>query len=282
MLNQYIVIGVGTIACNCALILKNRGLCPLMIESRKGSSISSENFCSKNEISYKNLNKMELTDYLNNITESTLIVSASNRYIFPKEIIDKENLLLINFHGSLLPKFPGRNAEAWAIFEEESIGGISWHLVVPEIDAGKILIQMETSISIKTTSFSLLREYTKLATDSFDSIIDTLNLEIKKEIKKTSKELTLYYSWQKPNNGELNLGWNHNKISAFLRSMDYGPLETLGLVWFEFNGNKYQVKKYKMSETLETKNSFDLTNSGQTFILNKGNIEFILDKLVKI
>lgn len=245
MFNQYIVIGVGTIACNCALILKNRGLSPIMVESRKGSSISSGNFCSKNEISYKNFNKEELTDYLNSLTETTLIVSASNRYIFPKEIIDKENLLIINFHGSLLPKFPGRNAEAWAIFEEESIGGISWHVVVPEIDAGEILMQMETPISEKTTSFSLLREYTKLATDSFDRILDKLNIEINKEIKQTSKELSLYYSWQKPNNGELNLGWNENKISAFLRSMDYGPLETLGLVWFEFNGTKYQVKKIK-------------------------------------
>jgi methionyl-tRNA formyltransferase len=282
MFNQYIVIGVGTIACNCALILKNRGLSPIMIESRKGSSISSENFCSKNEISYKNFNKEELADYLNSVSETTLIVSASNRYIFPEEIIDKENLLLINFHGSLLPKFPGRNAEAWAIFEEESIGGISWHVVVPEIDAGEILIQMETPISRKTTSFSLLREYTKLATDSFDRILDKLTIEINKEIKQTSKELSLYYSWQKPNNGELNLAWNESKISAFLRSMDYGPLETLGLVWFEFNGIKYQVKKYKMSESLELKNSFNLTNSEQTFILNKGNLEFILDKLEKI
>jgi methionyl-tRNA formyltransferase len=282
MFNQYIVIGVGTIACNCALILKNRGLSPIMIESRKGSSISSENFCSKNEISYKNFNKKELTDYLNSVLETTLIVSASNRYIFPKEIIDKENLLIINFHGSLLPKFPGRNAEAWAIFEEESIGGISWHVVVPEIDAGEILIQIETPISRKTTSFSLLREYTKLATDSFDRILDKLTIEINKEIKQTSKELSLYYSWQKPNNGELNLAWNESKISAFLRSMDYGPLETLGLVWFEFNGIKYQVKKYKMSESLELKNSFNLTNSEQTFILNKGNLEFILDKLEKI
>jgi hypothetical protein len=141
---------------------------------------------------------------------------------------------------------------------------------------------MEIPISRKTTSFSLLREYTKLATDSFDKIIDTLNIEIKKEIKRTSKELSLYYSWQKPNNGELNLAWNESKISAFLRSMDYGPLETLGLVWFEFNGIKYQVKKYKMSESLELKNSFNLTNSEQTFILNKGNLEFILDKLEKI
>ena len=58
-----------------------------------------------------------------------------------KELID--NKLIINYHNSLLPKHPGRFAEAWSIFEEDKKSGITWHLVVPEVDKGKIILQKD-------------------------------------------------------------------------------------------------------------------------------------------
>ena len=64
--------------------------------------------------------------------------------------------------------------------------------------------------------------------------------------------------------------------------MDYGLLLTLGLVWFKFNEEKYQVNKYKITELTSDNNYLELTNMGQTLTLCKGKMEFTLNKLEKI
>lgn len=81
-----------------------------------------------------------ITEIVNNI-KSNIIFSINNVYIFTKDLIDKH--FIINYHNSLLPKHPGRFAEAWAIFEEEKKTGITWHIVVPKVDKCKIILQKD-------------------------------------------------------------------------------------------------------------------------------------------
>lgn len=190
------------------------------------------------------MGKLELTDYLSALTKQTLIVSASNRYLFPKEIIEKENLIIINYHGALLPHYPGRNAECWTIYEGNTQGGLTWHMVTPEVDAGDILIQKATEITDKTTSFSLLRTYSNLAIEGFCEILpDVLKGDIKPLSQIGARE-QVKYSWMKPNDGILNLDWDYRQISCFLRAMDYGPLEVMGKPKIVIDGNERIITKY--------------------------------------
>ena len=190
------------------------------------------------------MGKLELTDYLSALTKQTLIVSASNRYLFPKEIIEKENLTIINYHGALLPHYPGRNAECWTIFEGNTQGGLTWHLVTPEVDAGDILIQKTTEITDKTTSFSLLRTYSNLAIAGFcEILLPVLRGEVIPQRQIGERE-QLRYSWMKPNGGFLNADWDYRQIGCFLRAMDYGPLEVMGKPKIVIDGNERIITKY--------------------------------------
>ena len=197
------------------------------------------------------MGKQELTDYLSALTKQTLIVSASNRYLFPKEIIEKENLTIINYHGALLPHYPGRNAECWTIYEGNTQGGLTWHLVTPEVDAGDILIQKATEITDKTTSFSLLRTYSNLAINGFCEILPSvLSGDIKPQRQVGERE-QVRYSWMKPNNGILNIDWDYRQISCFLRAMDYGPLEVMGKPKIVIDGNERIIRRYELATTEE-------------------------------
>ncbi|MCG9881071.1 MAG: hypothetical protein MH472_10780 [Bacteroidia bacterium] len=268
---QAIVIGTGTIANNCAKLLKSKGVSISLIESRAGQAEITKQFCQNNEIEYFCLAKEEITKWLSQINENALIVSASNRYLFPESVITNPNLIIINYHSSLLPDFPGRNAEAWAIYYGKSNGGITWHKVVEKVDAGDLVIQKEIPITHKTTSFMLLREYTKIAFAAFEEIVDDLLANDIRYYKQKQKDaVKLFYSWERPNNSICDFSWSGEIISRFLRAMDYGPLFLLGPIFINFEGQKYSCDKFKIN-LVEHKN--EIIN----YISSENKIELVKD-----
>ena len=52
---------------------------------------------------------------------------------------------------------------------------------------------------------------------------EPVKIEEPKQKEKT-KEISYHKSWERPNGGYLDLGWRAEKISAFLRAMDYSIL----------------------------------------------------------
>lgn len=274
------VIGTGAVANSCALCVKKAGEDVELIESRPATVPTCKQFCEKQDIAYQQLSGDNLKTYLLALNEQTLIISAANRYLFPKEAVEKDNITIVNYHGALLPKHPGRNAEAWAIYEGDKEAGITWHYVVSDVDAGNILIQKSTPITEQTTSLSLLRINSKLALEGFEEIFPGLLAGTIKGIKQ-SERFAIHYSWMKPNDGFLDLNWNVAKISSFLRAMDYGMLQTMGEPQLVFCGETYSVEKYKiMSKPLS--GALTCFNQDTTSLtINKDNTEIIL-KLKKL
>ncbi len=247
MIRHSIVIGTGGVANFCATELRKRGCDVSFVESRANGVGTSEVICRRKGIPYECLGKAPLTARLMSIDDETLVVSASNRYLFPESVLTKQNLLVVNYHGALLPKYPGRNAEAWAIFNCESEGGITWHKVVKDVDAGEILVQKSVPITEKTTSLSLLRDYARIAQQGFAEIVDGLLSGEPPSSMQVGERGEVLYSWMKPNNGVLDLAWSGKKIGAFLRSFDYGPLQTLGKAVLNCDGERYSIDGYAIA-----------------------------------
>ena len=273
MLKSAIVVGTGGVANFCAGELLKRGVAVSFIESRSDGVGTSEAICRKKGIPYECLGKESLTARLLAIEDDTLVVSASNRYLFPEQVLAKPNLLVVNYHGALLPKYPGRNAEAWAIFNCESEGGITWHKVVKDVDAGEILIQKAVPIRENTTSFSLLREYAKSAQQGFAEIIDGLLSGNCRTMKQVGERGDIMYSWMKPNDGMLDLSWSGRKISAFLRAFNYGPLKVLGDPRVLIDGRLHTVEEYLISNAAISADVCDSTSrSNNTCVVCKDGL----------
>lgn len=69
---------------------------------------------------------------------------------------------LVNIHPSLLPKYPGTNTHQRALDAQDQWHGASIHFVVPEVDAGPIILQGQLSIGSDDTSDSLQQRIHKI------------------------------------------------------------------------------------------------------------------------
>lgn len=262
--SKAIVIGKPQLAAICADILACAGLETEFFTVISSGEINSAEVISKKlqtiarrgqSVRNQAIGKEALERKLLSEESSTLIVSAMNSWLLPAEILAKENLTAINHHGSLLPRHPGRHAQAWCIFEQDVSSGITWHFIVPQVDSGDIIMQRELPLTQDTTALSLLKMQSKAAVEAFRMFLPNLLMGDCPRVCQNGPRGKMHYSWERPNDGILNLDWTLDKISAFLRAMDYGILAYLGSPVVFANGKKYMWKKYMIEESTGESNS---------------------------
>ncbi|MBI3840522.1 MAG: phosphoribosylglycinamide formyltransferase [Thaumarchaeota archaeon] len=70
-----------------------------------------------------------------------LVLLAGFMKVLPASFVELYRGRIMNIHPSLLPAFPGLNAQGQAIDRGVKVSGCTVHFVVPEVDAGPIIIQ---------------------------------------------------------------------------------------------------------------------------------------------
>ncbi|MEP5938507.1 MAG: phosphoribosylglycinamide formyltransferase [Erythrobacter sp.] len=90
------------------------------------------------------------------------IALAGYMRIMSDEFVARWEGRMLNIHPSLLPKYRGLHTHARALEAGDSHGGVSVHLVTPELDAGEVLGQTKVAIQTGDTPDSLA-ERVKLA-----------------------------------------------------------------------------------------------------------------------
>ncbi|MHB1483642.1 MAG: formyltransferase family protein [Saccharofermentanales bacterium] len=272
-----IVIGTSTIAFKCIELLNNY-LPVESIEYQYMDFSPLQRLCSNISVPFRRMNIGALHDYLLNITENILIVSAFNTYIFPPDIVNKKNIRIVNYHNSLLPKYAGRNAEAWVIYMQEKETGITWHRVSNIVDGGEILCQEYIILDDYITSLQLLKIQHELAFLSFKRILLSI-LSDENGYPQNENALDYYNSNKVPGDGEINLNWSIKKICSFLRSFDYGSLNLLGMPFIIIDGYKYCWKKYKWIDTFSSIKENVLTMNKNSIIIFGNNASIILQDI---
>jgi formyltetrahydrofolate-dependent phosphoribosylglycinamide formyltransferase len=98
------------------------------------------------------------------LIESNIELIVLNGYmrILTPEFVKKWKGRLINIHPSLLPKYPGANAQRDALDDGAKITGCTVHLVDEGVDTGEILAQSEVPIFDGDT-IEILQERVKIA-----------------------------------------------------------------------------------------------------------------------
>ncbi|MFC2075299.1 phosphoribosylglycinamide formyltransferase [Bdellovibrionota bacterium] len=80
-----------------------------------------------------------------------LIVLAGYMRIVPKEIVDRFYGKMINIHPSLLPSFPGLEAQQQALDYGVKVTGCTVHFVDPEVDSGPVILQHSVPVENQET-----------------------------------------------------------------------------------------------------------------------------------
>lgn len=248
---KIIVIGYGKIAGDILEYIINRqkeyGFSVAFIEHEVHTFGVTEKICRENGVPFTRIEeKQKLAAHLCAEPEKTLIVSASNNFLFPKALVEKENITIINFHNALLPDYPGRNAPSWVIFAGEKESGITWHYVTAGIDAGNIIIQKRCEIGADTKAFELAGKLMELAFEAFaECFDDVVREQARTKVQHFGTGRRMYRSYEVPADGFFELTEEPAYIYRLLRSMDYGKNGIFPPAQTEIRGKRAEILRYR-------------------------------------
>lgn len=245
MFDKIYLIGNGRVADDCLRILAKRQDPVEYIEVFAEKFTFTEKLCERLKIKLRRFDKNEIREFLLNIEERTLIISAHNSYIFPPEVCMKDNITIINLHIAYLPEYRGMNPTTWAIYNQEAYAGVTWHTVSSKIDNGKIITQKKVPITEDDTAMSLMLRCFKEGIILFEEHIDSFISDSFSTFVPENSNTRLYLSKELPNDGYIDNSWDFAKTYAFLRSMDYSGANLMRLPRVVNNNGKiYEITKY--------------------------------------
>lgn len=217
------------------------------IEHEVHSLSITEKICAENEIPfYRITDKKELADYLDKIAERTLIISASNNFLFPASLVEKKHITIINFHNALLPEYPGRNAPTWVIYMGDQETGITWHYVTAGVDEGSIIIQKRCEIGDDTKAYELTEHLMALASEAFrESFADVMAESVNARPQGFDPKRKMYRSYEVPANGFFELTDSPENIYRLLRSVDYGKNDIFPPMHTMIDGKEAEILRYR-------------------------------------
>lgn len=248
---RIIIIGYGKVAGEILSYVKERqkdfGYRISFIEHEIHPFSVTEKVCKENDVPFLRIeNKKELTGYFLKVQEKTLIISASNNFLFPGTLVEKENITIVNFHNALLPDYPGRNAPSWVIYAGEKTTGITWHYVTAGVDEGNIIIQKECKIGADTKAYELAEQLMNLAYEAFVESFDAVMEErVNAKPQGFAANRKMYRSYEVPSDGFFEMERTPEEIYRLLRSTDYGKNDIFPRMQTVVNGKRVEILRYR-------------------------------------
>jgi len=83
------------------------------------------------------------------------LFSINNRFVIAKELLQRIEMLAINYHDSLLPAYAGLYATSYALLDAQKVHGISWHRIDTGIDTGTVLARASLPVAPDSTAEAL-------------------------------------------------------------------------------------------------------------------------------
>ena len=168
-----------------------------------------------------------------------LIIVVAYGKILPKRLLDLEDILFINVHASLLPKWRGAAPIQRAIMNMDVETGVSIMKIAPELDAGPVLIQSKIKIA-KETNYEELSD--KISELGAKLILDTLKIIKNKRVNFVEQNDSKATYAKKIEKTETRLNWNDDaeKVIAKINAFNPNPG-----CWFEHNRVRIKIIKAK-------------------------------------
>ena len=104
------------------------------------------------------------------------VFSIANLSVLPAAVWRSATQGAANFHDSLLPRYAGLNAPAWALLAGETQHGVTWHAITDRIDEGDIYVQSTFDIDEDETALTLNAKCFEAGIASFVELIEQIEV----------------------------------------------------------------------------------------------------------
>ena len=204
--------------------------------------------------------------YIESFKADLAVVVAYGK-ILPTEILKLDNLLFLNIHASLLPRWRGAAPIQRAIMNMDKETGISIMKITHKLDAGPVMLK-EKMIIEKNDNFSSLSK--KLSILASKLIISSLNIVEKKTVNFIDQDETMVTYAKKINKEELKINW---KDSARALVAKINGLSTSPGVWFKHNN--VRIKIIKALENEKSGSNGEILDENLTVACGKNSIKIL-------
>jgi len=142
------------------------------IDTAKASSIPVEIF-NKDDYSKRREMDLAIKEKLDSYGIELIVLAGYMLLIKGKELL--ESYRIINIHPSLLPKYPGVDAQKQAYEAGEKISGVTIHFVDAGLDSGPIIYQEEVDISRCKSADEAAAKILKVEHSAYAKVIDSFS-----------------------------------------------------------------------------------------------------------
>ena len=148
------------------------------------------------------------------------LFSIVNYRILPPGLLRTPSKLAVNYHDGPLPRYAGLYATTWALLNQETVHGVTWHVMEERPDAGDIIKQAAVRVTPTDTAASLNLKCFLAAARSFRILLTELNDGV---LVRTPQDLTgrSYFGRHTPL-PEIDPSWPPERIDAYRRALDFG------------------------------------------------------------
>src|SRR5258705_894974 len=214
-----VIIGEGALLIPCAEIL--------LRQNQEIQAIVSANEAIQEWAREQNIRWVSRQDeVLSSMEERSFdfLFSIANLSVIPPRILAMPRRGAINFHDGPLPRYAGLHATTWAILNQETSHGVTWHEMKETVDAGPIRKQSVFALAPDDTACTLKRKCFKAGIDSFEELVRALGDGTFRARPQDLSQRTYFAKHARPA-AQACIDWTlpAEHIAAFVRALDFGP-----------------------------------------------------------
>jgi methionyl-tRNA formyltransferase len=199
-----------------------------------------------------------------------LLISAAYGQILPKELLDQ--VVALNVHGSLLPKYRGGAPIQYALFNGDKQTGISIMYMAFKMDSGPIIKQAKLDIEQDDDYLSLTKKLSTLGTKLLKEVL--IDIENKRIYSLPQDETKVSFSpTLKPIDEFISFNRKTQKIVNQIRGLSPEPGGYACI-----NDSKIKIYKAKKSDIIINEDA----KPGQIVMIKKKLIIKTLDDAIEI
>ena len=181
--------------------------------------------------------KKEYEDFIS--LNADLVVVIAYGQIIPDIYLNNPNLIFLNVHASLLPKWRGAAPIERALLNKENETGISIMKIIKKLDAGPFIKQIKVKIHKETTSGELIKKLSVIGAEALKDSIELISSG--KAIFKEQNEKEATYA-KKINKIETRINWKDKAENIIAKINAFNPKPG---AWFLLKNERIKILKAK-------------------------------------
>jgi len=190
----------------------------------------------------RNLNNETDLKFIKESNVNFVVVVAYGQ-IIPEKFLNIKNLIFLNIHASLLPKWRGAAPIQRSLMAMDKKTGITIMKIVPKLDAGPYILQRSTSINDQDNHESLSNKLSEIGSKL---ILEALLLFEKREPKFINQQEKFVTYAKKIEKKESEIKWDESSQKLIAKIKGLNPYPG---VWFKHKGNRIKIIEAEPTET---------------------------------